>query len=321
MVKKGPAPVYYFYGDEDLLIKEAVSEIKQKYLTPGFESMNLQVYEGKTLDVVDVVSVASTMPAFSEMRIVIIGGAESMKAAEQKAMLAYVKDPSPTTALIFYARTLKVNKSTALFKYISSKGWAKPFKELSEEGAARWAVKYAADNGKKLSSAGARRLVDVTGRKLSDLKGELEKLVCYVGEADGIEEKDVEESALSIKDDNAFDLAGAMATKKLGRALELLKVLSGEEPLMIIGGVAWHFRQLVRVKAFVAEGLDNYTMRGRLRVSPENVTRYLAVCRKYTESELLRVIGRLADADAAIKTGRLPGDLALVRLVMDCCRA
>ncbi|VAV82402.1 hypothetical protein MNBD_DELTA01-903 [hydrothermal vent metagenome] len=320
MDKKTP-PVCYFYGDEDLLIEEAITAIKRKYLSPGFESMNLQVYEGNSFNPVDAVGVANTMPAFSEMRIVIIAGAESMKAAEQKAMLAYVKEPSPSTALIFFARTYKVNKTAALFKYINSKRWAKLFRELSEDEAARWAENYAGESGKRLSGTAAKRLIGITGTRLRDLRGELDKLVSYVGAADIIEERDVEQSALQIKDDNSFDLADAMAARKLGAALALLKVLSGEEPLMVIGALGWHFRQLLRVKSLSREGLDPYKLSGRLRVSGANLRRYLAGCRNYSEAELLMVIKRLGAADTAIKTGQLPGDMALLRLVMDTCRA
>jgi DNA polymerase-3 subunit delta len=320
MDKIDPAPVYYFYGDEDLLIEEAIVAIKKKYLSPGFESMNLQVYEGKTIDVVDAVSVASTMPAFSQMRIVIVGGVESIKAADQKALLAYVKDPSPSTAFIFFARTYKVNKTAALFKYINSKKWTRLFRELSEDEAARWSKKYAAENGKTMSVPAARRLVTITGTRLRDLKGELEKLISYVGSADSIEEGDVEQSALSIKDDNAFDLAGAMAAKELGQALVLLKTLSGEEPLMVIGALAWNFRQLVRVKSLMGEGLDKYALSRQLHVSALNVGRYQAACRRFSEGELLSVISRLGEADTAIKTGLLPGVMALRSLVVGCCR-
>ncbi len=320
MDKKAP-PVYYFYGDEDLLIEEAVSAIKQKYLSPGFESMNLQVYEGSSLNAVEAIGVASTMPAFSEMRIVIIAGAESMKAAEQKAMLAYVKDPSPSTALIFFARTYKVNKTAALFKYINSKRWTKLFRELSEVEAQRWAENYAAKEGKKLSGGGARRLIDITGTRLRDLRGELDKLISYVGAADLIEEQDVQHSALSIKDDTAFDLADAMAGKRLGAALALLKILSSEEPLMVIGALGWHFRQLLRVKSLTGQGLDPYKLSGRLRVSGAKLNRYLAGCRNFSEIELLGVIRGLGAADTAIKTGQLPGEMALLRLVMNTCRA
>ncbi len=320
MNKKTPL-VYYFYGDEDLLIEEAVSAIKQKYLTPGFESMNLQIYEGSSLSAVDVIGVASTMPAFSEMRIVIIAGVESMKAAEQKAMLAYVKDPSPFTALIFFARTYKVNKTAALFKYINSKRWTKLFRELSEAEAQRWAENYAARYDKKLSGAGARRLIDITGTRLRDLRGELDKLISYVGATVAIEEQDVQHSALSIKDDTAFDLADAMAGKRLGAALALLKALSSEEPLMVIGALGWHFRQLLRVKSLTGEGLDPYKLSGRLRVSGAKLNRYLAGCRNFSEVELLGVIRGLGAADTAIKTGQLPGEMALLRLVMNTCRA
>ncbi len=322
MDKKIP-PVYYFYGDEDLLIEEAVTAIKRKYLSAGFESMNLHVYEGNSLDVVEAVGVANTMPAFSEMRVVVIAGAESMKAAEQKAMLAYVKEPSPSTALIFFARTYKVNKTAALFKYINSKRWAKLFKELSGDEAARWAENYAAQSDKRLSGTAAKRLIGITGTRLRDLRAELDKLVSYVGAADIIEERDVEQSALQIKDDNSFDLADAMAARKLGAALALLKALSGEEPLMVIGALGWHFRQLLRVKSLSADaggGLDPYKLSARLRVSGARVRRYLAGCRNYSEAELLTVIKRLGAADTAIKTGQLPGDMALLRLVMDTCR-
>src|SRR3989304_9170043 len=94
-------PVYYFFGTDDYLMEDAFEKIKKEALTGGFASMNYHVYEGKTLDAGEVVSTASTMPAFAEWRLILVEGAGPLKAAPEKKLIGYVKAPSPTTCLVF----------------------------------------------------------------------------------------------------------------------------------------------------------------------------------------------------------------------------
>ncbi len=312
-------PVYYFYGDEDYLIDRAVDGIRSRALQGGFESMNYHTYDAKTLDAAEVVTVARTMPAFSGMRLVVVRGAESLKVAQVKVFEEYVRSPSPSTCIVFVARGAKVDRKSEFFRYLKAKGCVKAYRLMEEDEVCRWIVNHVRGEGKKISEAAARKLVAVTGCAIGDVKGELDKIVLFTGDREEISEDDVERCALGIRDETSFDLAEAVGKRDVAGALCILSMLEGEEPSKVLGAVAWHFRQLVKVKALMEKGAQPYRISQLLRMSEKNVRRYMATSRSFSDSELMEVLAGLSKADVDIKSGRMPGGLVLTRLVMECC--
>jgi DNA polymerase-3 subunit delta len=79
---------------------------------------------------------------------------------------------------------------------------------------------------------------------------ELEKLAAYVppGKAAGVQ--DVEAVRGGEPGASVFDLASAIAARREGRALWILarNLDSGEDPLRILGALAWQFRQVWKAK-------------------------------------------------------------------------
>ena len=120
MPRKPLKPIYYICGTDDYLMEQAVSAIRKEALTPGFETMNYDSFEGKGLDPSAVMSAASTMPAFSDKRLVLVRDAGSIKAPEAAAFARYFDDPCPSTTLVFIAEGKPV-KTGSLYKALSAK--------------------------------------------------------------------------------------------------------------------------------------------------------------------------------------------------------
>src|SRR3990170_7801590 len=123
-------PVYYFFGTDDYLMEDAFEKIKKEALTGGFASMNYHVYEGKTCDAGELVSTASTMPAFAEWRLIVVKGAEAMKAVQEKTLAEYARNPSPTTCLVFISTAAKADRGSALVKALEEGGYLKACNRL-----------------------------------------------------------------------------------------------------------------------------------------------------------------------------------------------
>lgn len=315
-------PVYYLCGAEDYLVEDAARDIRKNALEGGLESMNLQIFDSKTMDAADVVAAASTLPAFSQRRVVVVRGADAMKAAQEKEFSDYIKNPSPTTSLIFVAEGQKTGKEKSDFiKALSDKGYLKSFARLDEKGLVAWIRKEAEKDGKKISVEAARKLVAITGNKLRDLKGELEKLVIFSGTNAEMTVADVEDVVLDCREETIFSLSDAIGEKKLKKAIEVYERVSMEEPLKILGAIARHIRVLLKVKALSRKRVPAGTMAGMAGVPPFHLDKYLSSSRLFTEGELKSAIEKLARADGELKTGRLPEHLVLPRLIMELCGA
>ena len=315
----GPKPVCYFFGEEDYLVEEALEDIKKKTLTKGFESMNCQVFEAADGDPADIIAAALTLPAFSNLRLVIVKGAESMKAAKCKEFLGYLKEPSPSTCLVFSAASdKKPDRDSEFFKLLMSKGYAKEFRMLKENELVAWIKKYAVSAGKEIKDGAAFKLVNIAGARLRNIKEEMEKIITFIGENKTIEEGDVAACALEVRDDTAFDLTNAIGKKDMAGAMTILARLD-DEAVAIIGAIGWQMRTLGRLKALLTKRMPVPAIQQTIRAWGERYDGYAAACANFSETEILKALVRLNKADLDVKSGRLPDDAALTGIVMDLC--
>lgn len=312
-------PVYYFFGTDDYLMEDAFERIKKEALTGGFVDMNYHVYEGKTLDASDLVSTASTMPAFAEWRLIVVKGAEAIKAAQEKALIGYVKDPSPTTCLVFISSDTKADRSSQFIKALEEKGFLKACNRLGDSELLRWIRDEAARQGKKISASAATKLLQTTGNRLRDVKGELDKIVLFVGDKEGIDDRDVEESGLDCREESIFGLSDAIGKKDVKAAFRVYERVSDEEPIKILGAVSRQVRTLLKIKSLLRKGTPPQKLPGLVGLFPKHADDYVRRSRFFTERELVDAISKLAKADIDLKTGRVPEAVVLPRLIMELC--
>jgi DNA polymerase-3 subunit delta len=322
-------PVYFIFGGEDLLLDEELKRVRDDALgeNSAMGSLNYQEFDFsvKALEAKDeftpkdIINAAMTMPAFAPMRFIAVKGAETMKTAELNELLPYIKDPSPTTSLVFIARGWKISKSTSFYKYLKEKKLVKQFYSLKHGELLRWILDYARREGKKISREAAERLTAVAGDKLADIKGELDKVILYVGEREEVKLADVDICVMDVKEETAFDLANALGRRDLAAAFSALAKLSAEEPVKILGAVVWQFRTLVKVKALLNKGVPQAKLLSLVKVAPKKLQSYLAICKNFRAKELNSVLFSLRRANMALRSGGLPKGLVMARLVMELC--
>lgn len=312
-------PVYYIYGTDDFLAEEELKALKAAALTGGFASMNYHVFEGKNINASEAISAASTMPAFSQRRLVLIKGAESIKAAQEKDFFEYVKDPSPSTCLVFLADTARADRNSAFFKYLGDKGYLRQCNRLSERDLLSWIKKEVKKDGKAISDGAAQKLVSIAGNRLRDIKGELEKIILFTGEKTRIEDSDVEDVGVDLKEETIFGLSEAIGEKDVKKALKVFTKLSGEEPVKVLGAISRQIRVLLKLKALLRKKTPDAQAAGALGVPPYFIDKYKRSSRNFTEKELKGAIGRLSSADIDLKTGRVPAPVVLPRLITELC--
>lgn len=280
-------PVYYLYGTEDYLIEEALSAIKAEALTGPFASMNYQSFEGRGGQASEIINAASTMPAFSDMRVVVVKDAGALKADELIRLAAYVKDPNPAACLVFTSESSKIDKNAAFFKALEEKRYLKTCLRLTQDEMAAWIRGEAKRQSRTISEGAVRRLSDIVGNKLRDVKGELDKVILYAGDKTAIDESDIEEACMVCREETSFTLAKAIGAKNVKTALKIYERLSDEPPIMVLGAISWQIRMNSR---------------------------------SFTKPELKRALERLYAADRALKTSSQPVDVVMPALIIALCR-
>jgi DNA polymerase III delta subunit len=120
--------------------------------------------------------------------------------------------------------------------------------------------------------------------------------------------------------EDAFAFARAVAVQDRSSALASLGALQAarEEPLRIVGLLAWQLRQLARARALLDEGRDPAR---ELNLFGDRLSTTMSAARKLDMRGHAARLARLGESDRLLKGSRQPPWLVMARLVMDLCPA
>ena len=114
-------------------------------------------------------------------------------------------------------------------------------------------------------------------------------------------------------------MLGAATAGRPGEAVTQLRRLlaSSEDPFRLLGAVVWQYSLVARCVALMAQDsrVNENTAAQRLGVKPYPAKKALEVARRLSEAKIRAHLGRILDADLAMKRGLDPA-VTLERLVV-----
>lgn len=305
---------YLLYGDEAYL-KQQYKHNLIKALNPDGDTMNFNHYEGRGIDVKELIDLCETMPFFADRRVILLEDTGFFK-NKCEELADYMKELPEYLCLIFVED--EVDKRSRMYKAVKACGRIGEFAQQDEKTLMRWAAGILGREGKKITQRDMELLLTMTGVDMGNLRMELEKLITYTGERDVVTREDITEVCTTQTQNKIFDMVRAVTEKNQKRALDLYYDLLTlkEPPMRILFLLAKQFRQLLLVKEYTEEGVAQPEMAGRLGV-PSFVVKNIASCaRSYRISELRQAVTDFVDAEEAVKTGRLQDVLSVELLIV-----
>jgi DNA polymerase-3 subunit delta len=158
------------------------------------------------------------------------------------------------------------------------------------------------EQGIEFEKGAAEDLAEFVAADLMRLKTEIDKLATYAAERKMIGRVDVSALVISEKTTTVWELADLLASRQSKRAQEFLDRLlrNGEEPLQMLGAMAWMYRKLI--EASEVKGATNGWQAARvLGMRPEQAELALQNARKISKPRLLAGLHALRDADDRLK--------------------
>ncbi|MEE2901157.1 MAG: DNA polymerase III subunit delta [Myxococcota bacterium] len=320
--KDGPLPVYILHGEERLLVQEALEELKLAGLPPTAVDFNLDVFLAKDTTATKIADAARMLPAFAPRRMVIVKDADKLKADTLNDLQTYLDDPSPTTTLIFVGH--KFDARTKFYKSIKKVGAAIKFDHPNLRQLPRLIRDRATKMNIDLRDGAVHALVDSVGADLGGLVSALEKVALYVGPDSGkpVTANDVESVVSHVREESIFELTDAVGTKNLPVAFKLVHQIvnvSRNHPLALLGLVASHWRRLTVTRAMLADRAPKGDIEAALSLPPFVVEKIMRQARNQTLPRLVLGLRAIAEADQALKGGRLPPIRVMESLVLRLC--
>ena len=305
---------YLFFGEEGYLKKQYRNKLLQAW-NPDGDTMNESRFEGKGIDVKEVISLGETMPFFSDRRIILLENTGFFK--NQCPELAEYLNNLPDYLYLLFVED-EVDKRSKMFKSVKQIGRVVDFAVQDEKTLMQWAAGILKREGKNITQRDMELLLTMTGIDMGNLRMELEKLITYTGDRNVVTRADIQEVCTTQTQNKIFDMVRAVTEKNQKRALDLYYDLLTlkEPPMRILFLLAKQFRQLLLVKEYTEEGVAQPEMASRLGV-PSFVVRNIASCaRSYRISELRQAVTDFVDAEEAVKTGRLQDVLSVELLIV-----
>lgn len=304
--------VYLLYGEEGFLKKSYKVRLKEAILDG--DTMNFHSFEGKGLNIPEIIGLADTMPFFAEKRLLLIENSGFFKSSTEE-LAEYLPSLPDTTCMIFVES--EVDKRGRMYKAVKKYGYAAEMAKQTIPQLAKWAGGLLAREGKKITGQNMELLLSKTGDDMENIRSELDKLTAYTMGREAVTARDIETICTAQVTNKIFDMVSAISSRKTKRAMELYEdlLVLKEPPMRILFLIARQFNQLLLVKQMDREGTGKGEIASRLKVPPFVAGKILAQAKAFTDRQLLGQVRLCVDMEEAVKRGRLADRLAVELLI------
>lgn len=259
---------------------------------------------------------------FATKQLVVLRGVlHDLPVGEQATMLEYLKSgalPETTTLVLAETEPLPAATKSKLLAYLKKSTTIKKIAAPLPPAAAAVAdvVARAKNYGATLSPTVARELLHRIGADYDRIANETTKLALFAAARPGktITADDVSATVEASVETDIFATIGALGRRQLPEALTLLHrhLKQGAHPLYLLSMVRYQVRSLVAVQAANGDARA-------AGVSPYVARKAQEELRNFDGRDLRGIYAKLVDADEAIKTSRIDGDVALDLLAVAIC--
>lgn len=174
-------PVYYIHGEDDYQKEAAVKQLAEAAIDPAGRQFNLEVRRAAELDAESLDVLLSTMPMFSERRVVVLQDPAALKKPTRAVLDRYLDAPAPGTTLVMVAASGKTDRA------LMEKSSELRFDPLTPARVLKFIAHHAREaHGTTITAAAAELLHSVVGSDLHELTTEIDKLASFAsgGEID-----------------------------------------------------------------------------------------------------------------------------------------
>ena len=305
--------MYLFYGEEDYLKRQYRDRLVHA-LNPEGDTMNMAHFEGKGIDVKEVISLGETLPFFAERRILVLEDTGFFK-GQCPDLPEYMGELPDYLCMIFVED--EVDKRSRMYKAVKNAGAVVEFPLQDERTLMRWVLGILTREGKKITQRDMELFLMKTGTDMTNIEMELEKLLAYTMGRDVVTAGDIEEICTNQITNRIFEMVRAVSEQNQKKALDLYYDLLSlkEPPMRILFLLARQFNMMLQVKDMQRLGFDQKGIADKLGIQSFIVRNYASFARKYSMDRLRQAVEDFTRTEEDVKTGKLQ-DVMSVELMI-----
>ncbi len=305
--------VYFYYGDEDFNIEQAINEKKNK-LDKNFLAMNYKRVDNP--DFPTLINVLRTQGMMFGNMLIVINCTKYFEKKETAFSDSQLKEIEDTLALntdnidiVLIAITdrdgnNKIDTRKKLFKifakYNKQEFPAYKMNYYGKKDLAQWIIKCAKEHNVSVDISVAEYMIEQIGNNLRLLNSEIEKLKLLVHPKKIITEEVVKNYCVSNED--LFAFAELLMSNNSANALsEYRKLLSKRHPLEIITAIQTILRKRILLKLNIDKPIEEIMQ--LTAMSEKQITAIIKNSKNQSLKHLVKLKEKITSAEYKIKSG------------------
>ncbi len=312
-------PVYLLYGDEAYLRVQYKNKLKDALTTPD-DSMNYSYYQGKNINVGEVIDLSETMPFLADRRVIILENTGFAKDGND-ALADYISGGIADTSVIILVET-SVDKRCRLYKAIDKAGMVVSFDTQNDDTLKKWILGRLKKENKQITARTLDVFLETVGTDMYTISTELEKLISYTMGRNVIAEDDIAAVCTVTLQNRVFDMISRIGLKQSSEVLRMYRELLGmkESPFGILALIERQFNYILQIGDLLDKGLNAAKIAPKVGLSPYVTGKYIAQVKKFTYGEVINILEACASTDHAVKKGDIDAETGVELLITNISR-
>ena len=222
---------YLLCGEEEYLKRNYKKQLIKAIV--GEDTINLGIYEGKNIDMAEVIDSAETVPFFAPYRLIVMEDTGLFKSGGE--ILAEYMDHIPDTTIFLFMEK-ETDKRSKMYKALKANGYICEIHRQNENDISIWAAKMFARDEKKITKADMAYFISNVGTDMELLSREIEKLISYAAGRNVITRDDIDAVCIRQLNVRIFDMIDAISVKNQKKTLDCYYELISEKesPMRIL---------------------------------------------------------------------------------------
>lgn len=316
--------IYYIYGDEELLVEEALKRLRTLLSSEVDADFNLEVLDAPEVGAERIIDSAETVPLMSVRRLIIARDVDRLPRKDREALTAYLDRPNPATTLVLVAHvpghgeqrdanTMRRIEGSALFKKAKGSGEVLKF-TFAGRGKQQKLDDFINDQfrkrDKRIEAPARELLLENVGHELRDLEDAIERVCLFAADSQIIGVSDVEQVVTPAAEQSVFELVDAVGDRRRDLSIFLLNRLlrQGESPQRIFNMLLRQFRLIARCKS-LASGHDFASIGSELSIPPFLVGKCVQQSKRYSADRLRSAFGEFKRAQVELHSTKYLPDM------------
>ena len=302
-------PLYLVVGDEPFQAREILNQFKDRFVKgESSQALNFEVWDGEGLDGAGLLNSLQMLPGLfsteEEVRFILCQRFDKVSPANLELLQSYLNNPSNGT--VFLMLSAKADKRKSGYKAILEHGDVLEIRDPYDREWPNWQSYFERKIAKRIEPAAWEMLVLGSGRSLSLLATEVDKMACYLGEKPALQLSDVQTMGAYPAGEDVFALVEDIVMKRKSVALRKYDVLfrNGESDIKILALIVRQFRMINEALRITKSGItDPKLVATQIGAHPFFVSKVFEQMKKHTEESTWKVLDLLAECDYQMKTG------------------